>query len=210
MPHSENDTCELVRKAQDGDRAAVQDLFAQHRDRLKRMVLFRMDRRLASRLDASDVVQDALAEAHRRLAEYLKKPSMAFYPWLRQLAWERLVQLHRQHVQAQSRSVTREQRGLLGLPDESAMELASRLVANTTSASGRAVKEELRQRVRAALERLSDHEREVLTLRYLEQLSTSETASVLGISEGAVKMRHLRAMERLGAELRETSSETEP
>lgn len=201
MPHSETDTQELVRKAQVGDGAAVDALFARNRDRLKRMVLFRMDRRLATRLDASDVVQDTLAEAHRRLAEYLKRPKMAFYPWLRQLAWERLLQLHRWHIQAQARSVTREQHGRLALPDESVVELANCLVASATSPSGHAMKEEVREQVRAALGQLPDHEREVLVLRYLEQLSTGETASVLGISEGAVKMRHLRAIERLGGQL---------
>src|SRR5262245_44340092 len=112
MPLSESDTHELVRKAQDGNREAVDELFARNRDRLKRWVLFGMDRRLASRLDASDVVQDTLAEAHRKLAQYLKRPGVAFYPWLRQLAWERLIQLHRRHIRAQARTVTREHGGL--------------------------------------------------------------------------------------------------
>jgi RNA polymerase sigma-70 factor (ECF subfamily) len=142
-------------------------------------------------------VQEALAEAHRRLPEYLNSPGIAFYPWLRQLTWERLLQLHRRHIQAQARSVTREQSVLPRLPDESYVALANRLIGSATSPSGQVVREEIRQEVRAALERLPKGEREVLVFRYLEQLSTSETASVLGISAGAVKMRHLRALERL-------------
>jgi len=161
------------------------------------MVQFRMDRQLASRLDASDVVQDAFAEAHRRLSEYLQQPSVAFYTWLRKIAWERMIQLHRRHIRAQARSVTRERPGFARWPDESFVELANRLIGSGTSPSVQVVKNELREGIRLALERLPPVDREVLVLRYLEQLSTAETASVLGISEGAVKMRHLRALERL-------------
>jgi RNA polymerase sigma-70 factor (ECF subfamily) len=52
-------------------------------------------------------------------------------------------------------------------------------------------------RVRKSLDDLPDDYREVLVLRHLEQLSTRETADVLGITEGAAKMRHMRAMQRL-------------
>jgi RNA polymerase sigma-70 factor (ECF subfamily) len=201
MPLTDTETQTLVGRAQAGDQSAIDALFTQNRDRLRRMVQFRMDRRLAARMDASDIVQDALAEAHRRLGEYLKQPVMSFYPWLRQLAWDRLLQMHRRHIDAQARTVTRERHAPMGLPDESAMELASRLLANATSAGGRLAKEEVRQRVRAELANLPEHEREVLALRYLEQLSTHETASVLGITEGSVKMRHLRALERLQSRL---------
>jgi RNA polymerase sigma-70 factor (ECF subfamily) len=61
------------------------------------------------------------------------------------------------------------------------------------------VREELRLRVRRALGRLGERDREVLVLRYLEQLSVCEIAAVLGVSEGAVKTRHARALLRLEA-----------
>jgi RNA polymerase sigma-70 factor (ECF subfamily) len=60
-------------------------------------------------------------------------------------------------------------------------------------------REELRQRVQAALARLGPRDREVVILRHLEQLSTAEAAEVLGITEAAVKKCHLRALERLRA-----------
>jgi hypothetical protein len=78
---------------------------ARHRERLRRMVAVRMDRRLAPRMDPSDIVQDVLADADRELTDYLRRRPVPFYPWLRQLAWDRLIDVHRRHVRAGKRSV---------------------------------------------------------------------------------------------------------
>ena len=120
-----------------------------------------------------------------------------FYPWLRQLAWERLVKLHLEHIHAKKRSVRREERDELFLPDHSAMTLANQLVADGTSPSAHVVQEETLARVREALERLSARDREILVLRHLEHLSVGEIAAVVGITPGAVKVRRLRALQRL-------------
>jgi RNA polymerase sigma-70 factor (ECF subfamily) len=197
MAPPDPDTEELIARAADGDGPARQQLLARHRDRLRQMVAVRMDRRLAARLDPSDVVQEALADAARKLPDYLEQRPLPFYPWLRRLAWERLVKLHGRHLRARKRSVLREEHASLPLPDESALDLARRLVAPGTSPSKQAALDELRFRVRDALARLGERDREVLVLRYLEQLPTAETAAVLGITEGAVKTRHVRALERL-------------
>jgi RNA polymerase sigma-70 factor (ECF subfamily) len=191
------ETDALIRQAADGDRSARQQLIALHRERLRRMVAVRMDSRLASRIDASDVVQEALAEADRHLDAYFQERPLPFYPWLRQFAWQRLRHLHRHHVGARRRSVAREVPCELPLPDHSALDLARRMTASGTSPSRRLIRDEELQRVQAALSRLDPRDREVLVLRYLEGLSTEEIAAVLGIRAGAVKMRHLRALERL-------------
>jgi RNA polymerase sigma-70 factor (ECF subfamily) len=191
------DTDQLLHRAGQGDLAARQLLLVRHQQRLRQMIALRMDRRLAARIDPSDVVQETLAEAVQQLSDYLRDRPLPFYPWLRQLAWDRLAELHRRHIQARKRSVTREERWMPCLPDESALELAARLVARGSSPSARLCRHELRDRVQAALARLAPHDREVLVLRHLEQLSTREIASVLGITEGAVYTRHLRALERL-------------
>jgi len=123
-----------------------------------------------------------LAEADGALSDYLARPPIPFYPWLRQLAWDRLVALHRRHVAAQRRSVTREENGTP--PDDDASSaLVDRLIDSHSSPSRQVLREELRGRVRAALDRLAARDREVLVLRHLEQLSTTETAVVLGVTE---------------------------
>jgi RNA polymerase sigma-70 factor (ECF subfamily) len=105
--------------------------------------------------------------------------------------------LHRRHIKARRRSVNREEPLAPVWPDESALRLAERLASGRSGPSGQLLRDELRERVQAALNQLGERDREVLVLRHLEQLSTRETAAVLGISEGAVKVRHLRALERL-------------
>src|SRR5262245_28284685 len=203
-------TDELLDRAGRDDGEARQLLLARHRDRLRQMVTVRLDRRLAPRLDPSDIVQEALADAARSLDDYLRDRPVPFYPWLRRFAWERLVEVNRRHLQARRRSVAREERLDLQLPDQSARALAECLLAHDTSPSRRLMRQELRDRVQAALDRLEPSDREVLVLRYLEQLSTPESAAALGISIGAVKMRHLRALQKLRAGLGEDYGESRP
>ena len=197
------DTDHLLEQVRQGDAAARQELLARHRPRLRRMVALHLDRRLAARIDPSDVVQEALAEADQKLADYARRRPLPFYPWLRQLAWDHLIDLHRRHLHAGKRSVTREEPDVLRLPDESAAKLASRLVDLDSSPSASLVRRERCRRVRQALDELPERDREVLVLRHLEQLSTAEIAAVLGLREGAVKVRHLRALRRLRALLGE-------
>ena len=188
----------------------MRQLFDRHRNRLNRMVAVRMDPQLSARVDPSDVVQDVLAEAARKLPGYASGTSIPFYPWLRKIAWDRLIALHARHIRAEKRSVAREGPPCLGLPDESAMHLAEQMVASGTSPSEGVLREELRARVRSALERMAPADREILVMRHLEQLQVSEIASLLGISEGAVKMRRLRAAERLRELLEDSTGKGQP
>jgi RNA polymerase sigma-70 factor (ECF subfamily) len=191
------DTDQLLQRADQGDAEARQQLLVRHRQRLRQMIALRMDRRLAARLDPSDVVQETLAKAVQHLSDYLRHRPLPFYPWLRQLALDRLAELHRRHIQARKRSVTREEAPVPVFPDESVLELAALLLARGSSPSTRLHRQEQRERVRAALGQLADSDREVLVLRHLEQLPTRDIAAVLGITEGAVYTRHLRALDRL-------------
>jgi len=210
MSPRDTDTEQLLQRAGDGNRAACGELLERHRPRLQRMIELRIDRRLAARVDASDVVQDTLADAFRELPEFLRDRPLPFYTWLRQLAWDRLIELHRRHVRAEKRSVTREERWEPVLSDESALVLAERLVGRASSPSARLRREEACSRVRSALTRLAESDREVLLLRHLEQLALAEIAAVLGLSEATVGKRHLRALERLRVLLARSFAENEP
>jgi RNA polymerase sigma-70 factor (ECF subfamily) len=209
MAPDDAETEALLDRIRRGDATAGQQLLRRHRQRLRQMIAVRMDRRLAARVDPSDVLQEALMDAAQKLADYVQHRPLPFYPWLRQLAWQRLVKLHQHHLRAQKRSVHREAVPDLALPDESALDLAHRLLASGTSPSQQLLQEELRDRVQTTLAQLPERDREVLVLRYLEQLGTGEIAAILGITEAAVKSRHVRALERLRARLGEDLVEDE-
>jgi RNA polymerase sigma-70 factor (ECF subfamily) len=197
----------LLARIGQGDAAAGPTLFATHRRRLRQMIAVRLDPRLSARLDPSDVLQDVFAEASQRLGDYARQRPIPFYPWLRQIAWQRLVKLHERHVYAEKRSVGREV--WRALNDASAEHLAERLIDSATSPSGRLARKEALDRLARELARLSERDREVLILRYLEQLNVAEVAAVLGITESAVKLRHLRALDRLRRLLADDSREVQ-
>src|SRR5688572_14597039 len=93
----------LLERARTGDREALNAVFARHRDRLRRMVEMRLDRRLQGRVDASDVIQEAHLEVVRRLDEYAANPRLPFFLWLRLVVGERLLKMHRDHLGTQKR-----------------------------------------------------------------------------------------------------------
>jgi RNA polymerase sigma-70 factor (ECF subfamily) len=186
---------QLLSRVSQGDRSATDELLAMYRPRLKRMISVYLDRRILPRVDESDIVQETLLLAAERLMRFAEERPMALYPWLRQQAWQQVITQHRRHLGADLRSVRREWAGWL--PDHSSANLADQLVANDTSPSRQAQRRETCETVRAAIGRLMVIDREVLTLRYLEQLTTQETAEVLGLTKRGVKTRQRRALERI-------------
>jgi RNA polymerase sigma-70 factor (ECF subfamily) len=198
MNNESGQTSELLRRAEKGDLQAMGDLFSQHRERLRRMVQLRMDRRLQGRLDPSDILQEAYLEFSRSLADYLRDPSMPFFLWLRCITGRKLHALHRKHLGTQARDAGREvslHRG--ALPQASSVSLAAQLLGRHTSPSQAAVRAELQIRIQEALNSMDSIDREILALRHFEQLSNAETAETLGLSEAAASNRFVRALKRL-------------
>ncbi len=203
MTGDSSDTDRLLRSAAKGDREDWGRLLAQHRGRLRRMIALRLDPRLQGRVDPSDVIQEAYLEASARLPEYLRNPNMPFFLWLRFLAGQKLVTLHRHHLGAQMRDASREVSLYRGrLPETSSAALAAQLLGHDTRPSEAAVRAELKIRLQEALNSMDPLDREVLALRHFEQLSLQEVAHVLGITESGASRRHLRALKRLKETLR--------
>ena len=203
-------TEELLGDARAGRDGAVDRLLDRHREAVGRMVEMRMDRRLTRRVDASDIVQEVLIEAHRRLQDYLAKPAMPFHLWLRQMAQDRLIDAHRRHRVAARRSLDREQPLLAPAHlDHSTMELAAQLCDHEITPAAAAVLNELRAKFEAALEELDEQDREIVVMRHFEKLSNSEVATALNLTPPAASMRYLRAVRRLRGVLGSDRSSSE-
>lgn len=196
-PNSE-ETQELLAHARDGQAEAVNALLDRHRQSLRQMIQLRMDRAVAGRVDASDVVQDVLLEASRRLEDFIREGGMPFHLWLRQLAKDRMIDMHRRHRGAQRRSVDREQP--LATPDgneNSRNDFIGELRDQELTPAAASIRKELEARFLIALDQLEEDDREIVLMRHFEQLGNSEVATALNISPAASGMRYLRALRKL-------------
>jgi RNA polymerase sigma-70 factor (ECF subfamily) len=180
-----------------GDETALAEAFSLHRDRLWRMIRFRMDARLASRVDADDVLQEAYLAAAQRLEHFLDKPEASLFLWLRQIAGQTLIDVHRRHIGAKMRDAGREVSLHVRVPQATSISLAAQLLGRLTSPSQAALRDELAVQLEQALAQMEPIDQEVLALRHFEELSNREVAEVLGIQQKAASIRYVRAITRL-------------
>ncbi len=189
---------DLLRRIRAGEQLALGELFGTQRDRLRRMVQLRLDRRLQGRLDPSDVIQEAFVDAARRLPEYAADPVMPPFLWLRFLTAQRLVTLHRIHLGVKARDAGRELSLHSGpLPSADSRSLAAQLLGRLTTPSRAAIRAEVQIKIQDALNAMDPIDREILALRHFEELNNSETAAVLGLHKAAASNRYVRALRRL-------------
>ncbi len=178
---------------------ALPELFEQFRTRLRTLVEMRVDRRIRARVDASDVIQEAFAEAIRRFPEYEQERKMTPYIWLRFLTLQQLTLAHRRHLGVKARTATVEQRQVVG--EETGLESSAMAICLAGGESTPSVKvsraEEIAQ-MTAALDQLEPLDREVLALRHFEQLEHAEIGELLELSAAAVSSRYRRALTKIG------------
>lgn len=188
----------LLVAAKLGDDEAVGQLLDRHRASVRRLVELRLDRKVQRRVDVSDVVQEVMFEASGRLDRYLQDPAMAFHLWIRQIAWDRIIDTYRRHRVSAKRNMDREQP--MSVPmggDQSSIQLIAQLRDPAMTPATAATQAELSRNVEAAIHRLADQDREVILMRHFEHLSNLEIAEVLGLNPPAASMRYLRALRRL-------------
>lgn len=202
---------DLVQRAVAGEEPALAELFDRHRDRLRRMVRLRLDRRLQGRVDPSDVLQDAYVDLSQKLPDYANRSGLPFFLWLRLVVGERLLRVHRHHLGAEMRDAGREislHQG--GVPQASSASLAAQLLGRITTASRAAARLELQHLLQEALNGMEAIDREVIALRHFEDLSNDEVAAALGLTKAAASKRYVRAMVRLKAIVDSTPSLADP
>lgn len=191
-------TAELLHNVRDGESQAVEALLDRHRDSLRRMIALRLDQRLMQRIDVSDVVQDVLIEANRRLIDYVQNPSIPFHLWIRQIAKDRIIDAHRRHRLSAKRCIDREQPvASAPAPDQSTLDLVNQFRDGALTPAAAATQRELAQHIERAIHHLKEGDREIILMRHYEQLNNQEIAQSLGLTEPAASMRYLRAIKRL-------------
>ncbi len=190
---------QLVQRLRDGDEQSLADLFSCYRDKLWRMINFRLDRRLLGRVDADDVLQEAYLAAAQRLEHFRKETEMSILVWLRLIVGQTLTDVHRRHLGAQMRDARQEIPLHVGQAQATSISLAAHLLGHLTSPSQAAMRAEMARRLEQALETMDPIDREVLALRHFEELSNNEVAEVLGLQKSAASNRYVRALTRLKA-----------
>jgi len=194
---------ELLAQVARGNQTALAELFSEHRDRLWRMVTFRMDPRLHGRVDADDVLQESWLSAVQRIDSFLVDASRSIFVWFRLITCQTLVDIHRRHLGAQKRNAGQEfsiDQGWAASSTSSS--LSFHLMDHLTTPSEAALRQEMNQKLHSALNGMRDLDREVLALRHFEQLTNRESAQVLGISEQAASDRYVRALAKLRGVMR--------
>lgn len=190
---------DLVRKMRSGDEHALAEVFSHYRARLRRIIKFRLDYRMAGRVSDSDVLQETYLAAAQRLPHFRQHEEMSPFLWLRLVTSQKLVDLQRQHVGAEKRDVRREI-SIVHNPMSAAtsVAIASHLVGRLQTASKLLQQAEQIAKLEVTLNDMDDLDREVIALRHFEELSNVETAAVLEIEPSAASKRYVRAMKRLG------------
>jgi RNA polymerase sigma-70 factor (ECF subfamily) len=192
----------LVERLRAGDKQVLSELFDMNRDRLKRMIELRLDARLNGRISCSDVLQETYIDAMQRVQHFLKKPDMPFHVWLRLVASQRLVDVHRQHLGAQMRRADHEVHlEDTIIPQVSSCVMARCFAAQLESPSAQVMRKELLSQVERAFINMDPIDREILALRHFEDMSNDEVAAFLGLQKSAASNRYVRALGRLKEEL---------
>lgn len=189
---------EILTRLREGHEDALGELFAHYRERLKKIVHFRLDHRLNGRVSESDVLQETYVSATKRLAHYLSKSNMPLFVWFRLLVNQQLTDLHREHLQAEMRDARKEVS--LNAPvvsPHTSLAMAAHLVAQLTSPSHAVQRAERIALLEEALNEMNELDREVIALRHFEELSNTEVAEVLGIGVHAASNRYVRAIKRM-------------
>ena len=191
-------THELLDLVRDGDDDATNRLLERHREALRRMADMRLDPKIRQRVDASDIIQDVMIEASRRLPTYLENPVMPFHLWLRQITQDRLIDAHRRHRVSKKRSVDVEQAPVVASNlDYSSIQFGPQIVDAELTPAAAAIGKEMQKLFEEAVEEMDEIDQEIIAMRHFEQLTNQEVANVLQLSEPAASMRYLRAMRRL-------------
>lgn len=180
--------------AKSGDKAAMGRVLDHYRDYLRLLARNELDHQIQARVDPSDIVQQTMLEAQQDLANFRGEHSGELAAWLRQILMHNLHQTYDEHLQAQKRSVRREQAVVDPVDGKQRMDW---LDGELTTPSQAAIRNERTVLLAQAIEALPDDQREAVRMRHLKGFSLGQIAAKLDRSETAAAGLLKRGMRRL-------------
>ena len=191
-----SDAARLLERAQQGEEDARGPLLETYRHYLELLARIEIGRRLQTKVDAGDVVQETFLEAHRNFGMFRGREEGEFIAWLRGILAARVANLVRHFVGTQGRDIRRERDLEVDL-DQSSRAFDRGLVALQSTPSQHMVRKELRVMFANTLARLPDEYREVILLRHFEELSFADVAGRMGRSVDSVQKLWVRGLAQL-------------
>jgi RNA polymerase sigma-70 factor, ECF subfamily len=193
----------LEQQLREGDVTALARLFDHYRDRLHRIIEFRLDKRLHVRIDPQDVLQEAYLAASQRVPYFQRQAAMSVFVWLRLLVLQTVTDLYRRHLATGKRDIGKE----LVLPYPSpSMSIASGFFGHISSPSLMYANLDLFDKVERAIATMSKSDQEIIAMRHFEELNNKEVAEILGVEQKAASIRYYRALAKLRTVLSEYSA----
>ncbi len=184
--------------------SATHDCWADRfRAYLRLLASTHMSKRLQSKMDPSDVVQQTLLQAHRSMADFRGQTDAQMAAWLRQILARNLAHAQRDFGR-DKRDVTRE-RSLQQLFDASSARLDAWVAAELPSPSQKVQRSEELLCLCEALEQLPETQREAVCLHYFEHLKLADVANRMGRSTTAVAGLLKRGLRKLRELVRESA-----
>lgn len=197
------DLTNLLERALAGEEGVRGALLETYRNYLELLARIEIGRRLQTKVDAGDLVQETFLEAHRNFRLFRGKTEGEFINWLRGIMAARIATLVRHFVGTQGRDVYREREMHVDL-DQSSRALDRGLVALQSTPSQQMERSEMRIMFADTLARLPPDYREVIVLRHFEELPVAEVAARMNRSIDSVQKLWVRGL----AKLRELVEET--
>ena len=190
----------LLGLAKTGDGQALGRLLERYRNYVGLLVRLQVGRRLRTKVDVEDLLQEISLEIHRKISLFRGCSEREFLTWIRRLIGSILANQVRHYLGTKSRDA-RLERALVDDLDQSSRALNDGLIASQSSPSQQAVRREQAVLLADALNELPEDYREVIILRQLEGLSFPDVARRTGRTEDSVKNVWLRALARLRVSL---------
>ena len=186
---------ELIRRAQSGDGAALEELLAEIRPRLKARAEAELDRRLRGRIDASDVVQQVMLGVTEALGQLTNTTEQGLMAWLRRAIHHDIEDLVRKHIVAHVRSVVREKS--IDASSADGGHLRDELAAGCSTPSKSTLRHERETLLHEALANIPSDQAEAIRMKHVQNLSLEEIAQRMNRSTRAVSALLHRGLESL-------------